>query len=222
MSTASSATSSSCRANKYKVCRCNRAGIYEKAEQDNFISCSSLKRCFKEKKLKNVKALFHESCGEKVNFEGQDKYFCLSCTRQYLRDIRKEHPEAMLCSSKYFSTCNQADLNETESKDFVTCSSPLDCGTSNGKKTAFHRCCGIDVNGKKWCQACALHPFVASDPHRILSSDVSPRNQQITWNTHPFIKRLSTVKATRIDSAVIGQEDLTDVPSEYGFSGSFI
>jgi hypothetical protein len=218
MSTSSSATNSSCRANKYKVCRCDRGGIYKKAEQDNFVTCSSSKRCYKERKLKDVKALFHESCGEKVNIGGKDMYFCLSCTRQYLRDLRKTHPEHKLCSSKYFATCNQDDLNETQSDDFIICCSPISCSTRNGKKAAFHRCCGIDVNGVLWCQACALQPFVANSPYRILSSDVSPRNQQITWDTHPFVKRLSTVKASPVHS----EADSTDVPSEHGSSGSFI
>ena len=221
MSTSSSSTNSSCRANKYKVCRCNRGGIYKKTEKDNLITCTSNKRCFKEKSLKYVKALFHESCGEKVFFLGRDRYFCLSCTRQYLRDLRKSNPEHTLCSSKYFLTCNQDDLNETQSDDFIICSSPISCSTRNGKKAAFHRCCGIDVNGVKWCQACALQPFVANSPYRILSSDVSPRSQEITCDTHPFVNRLSTVRPSPV-SAVIVKEDSTDVPSEHSSSGSFI
>ena len=187
MSNSSKSMQSCCNSNKYKMCRCNRADNLNCVDNE-LVTCGSSTKCFKSKKMQGMKALFHKGCGEKC----KEVYFCLFCMRQMLRNVRAENPFLRICSSKYFLSCNADDGEATDcgNEDFETCHSNMSCSTVDGSKAAFHRGCGIEVNGKKWCQSCVLKLLKPSDPKRIFSTDVRHFDSVTSWNSHPFMEHL--------------------------------
>ena len=192
MSNSSKSMQSCCNSNKYKMCRCNRADNLNCVDNE-LVTCGSSTKCFKSKKMQGMKALFHKGCGEMMELDdGRKVYFCLFCVRLMLRNVRTEHPLLRICSSKYFLSCNADDGEATdcENEDFETCHSNMSCSTVDGSKAAFHRGCGIEVNGKKWCQSCVLKLLKPSDPKRIFSTDVRHFDSVTSWNSHPFMEHL--------------------------------